>query len=249
MTLCFLLTSSSISFMIPLILPIIIFGWVYHFLVECRVGGVIEVRRKSVLAILVGIALAGTVHANMMPVSWQDVGCRQYPQVRVEIDLEHTSSSHSFVGFPGAADLDLRVFKSLAEANAGPAVETRPLQPRKASPGALSLCLYALIGLGLCRSGHWFKRPTFGFLPDWHHHRNPCQIWHSHAAGPKYLNSATAHGLIQPGCTATEGMPPYCRGAVLSLLRNTQFTPSVVPGSRGPPSMLERLFPACPRVV
>ena len=52
--------------------------------------------------------------------------------------------------------------------------------PRTASAslfGSLSLCLSALLGLGLCSFAHCVKKSSFGFILEWYRNGGPFQIW------------------------------------------------------------------------
>ncbi len=97
----------------------------------------------------------------------------------------------------------------------------------------MDLCLYALLGLGLCKSAPWVKRLHIGVIPEWYHHNAPAQIGHSYAIEPTCLCS-TAVCFVQPDCRAEDSVAPHRLRAVRSLGRASQSTLAVLP-SRAPP--------------
>jgi len=99
---------------------------------------------------------------------------------------------------------------------------------------SFDLCLYALIGLGICRSGHWLRRPSLGFVPDWYHNGGPFQIGHSHALAPGALCPVPVCCFVQPMCAEDASMSPHCLQAVVPLWQKSQFAPGTH-ASRGPP--------------
>lgn len=101
--------------------------------------------------------------------------------------------------------------------------------------GSVDLCLYALIGFGVLRSGHWVKRPSLGFVPEWYHTGGPDQIGHSHAVHPDLICVPTIC-FVQPDVIAEIILHQYDQGTILSLVRQSQYTPTVL-ASRAPPSM------------
>lgn len=98
-----------------------------------------------------------------------------------------------------------------------------------------TLCLYALLGLGLFKSAPWVKQISLGVVPGWYHDGGPFQVGHSHAIGPD-LCSAAMVCFVQPDCVTQDFLPQYFRATVASLLRKSLFTPNVI-APRGPPSI------------
>jgi hypothetical protein len=123
-----------------------------------------------------------------------------------------------------------------AQRSSEPSVETQAGPALAEGQGSFGLCLYALLGLGLCRSAPLVRKLSFGCIPDWYHHGGPFQIGHSHVIGPDCLCSATVVCFIQPDCTADGLSPQYYWGTIASLLQKSQFSPTAL-ASRGPPSM------------
>jgi hypothetical protein len=103
-------------------------------------------------------------------------------------------------------------------------------------PDSSSLCLYALMSLGLCSAPHWIRRLSLGFIPQWYHEGDPFQIGHSYAATPESLCSLQVCFLVPPDDQAEHLIPKYRLGAIMSLWRKLQFAPTVL-APRGPPNM------------
>lgn len=103
-------------------------------------------------------------------------------------------------------------------------------------PSSVGLCLYALVGLGLCGCPHWIRRLSFSHIPEWYHEGGPCQIGHSFAVSSESLCPVPVCCFVQPDWIAEEFEPQYRLRAIVSLWRKSQFVPDVV-ASRGPPEM------------
>lgn len=99
---------------------------------------------------------------------------------------------------------------------------------------SLGLCLYALFGLGLCKSAPWVKKVSLGVVPGWYHDGGPFRIGHSSAISPDCLCLAFPC-FQQPEDRAEDLQPIYCHNDVGTLWRASQFSPAVI-APRGPPS-------------
>ncbi len=193
-------------------------------------------RRKiltAVIGILVGIS---TVYADMTPVSRLDAEHQQPAHICGRADAKYTTLS-SPSNCLSVADLDLWSVEFLPEANPdiGQTSDMQNPQILTDGTGSFSLCLSALIGLGMFSSAHLVKRLSFSFVPEWYHNGGPLQIGHSHAM-PDSLCPVPVCCFIQPVCTVEDSLQQYRLRTVVSLWRKSQFTPTVlVP--RGPPNM------------
>jgi hypothetical protein len=194
------------------------------------------VGQKLVIAVVMALAAVSAVHADMMPVGLPEVVGPQSPPVCEQTPVQPMGIEGPCTHGPSAADLDLTSIELISEANAGVGqiCQTEPLQVLAYEPGSLNLCLYALIGLGLCRSAPWVKKLSFGFVPDWYHDGGPYQIGHSHAIGPEFLCCATVCCFIQPDCISEHLISQLYLGKVASLIRKSLFVPGRL-ASRGPP--------------
>jgi hypothetical protein len=187
---------------------------------------------RRVLFLIAGLAIAPAAFAGMMPASSHDVGVS-----RSQTDLQCTNALSLF-DCSGATGLDFWRGQLLPDTPVE-AQQNREIQHPQAltdGTGSLSLCLSALIGLGLCGSVHWVKKASFHFVPEWYHNGGPFQIGHSHAVNPNTLCSVPVYCFIQPVCTAPDIKPQYRLGAIVSLWRKSRCTPTVL-GSRAPPDM------------
>jgi hypothetical protein len=200
--------------------------------------------QKIVIVIIMGFGVGTAVYADMMPApSVNTSRGKSLPAVVSEYsrDTCHSSSLTCL----GTDELDLLPITAVSEskADAGQIYCTQPPEILADRQSSFALCLYALVGLGLCRSAPWAKKVSFCQIQDWYHHAGPYQIGHSHAIGPECLCSTTVC-FIQPDCTTEDFLPQDYWGTLASLLPKSLFTPNVL-APRGPPNMSERLVPVC----
>ena len=118
--------------------------------------------------------------------------------------------------------------------DAGQIRETRNVPILTDGQNSFSLCLYALLGLGLCKSVPLVRKVSFGYIPQWYHDGGPVQVGHSFAISPDCLCSAPVC-FVQPDGPAENPIPRYDFPTVVSRWRNSQLTPAVF-ASRAPPS-------------
>ena len=194
-------------------------------------------RRKLLIAVIGTLVVTAAVNADMIPVSKLDAGRWQAPRVCGRTDLQYTNLS-SPSRCPSVADLGLWSVQLLPQANADVRQTSEIQHPQISTDGvgSYSLCLYALIGLGLCRSAPFVRRLSFGFVPEWFHDGGPFQIGHSFAVSPESLCPAPASCFIQPVCTVQPLISQYRLRTIVSCWRKSQFAPLVL-ASRGPPNM------------
>ncbi len=195
-------------------------------------------KRELFITVIGALVLTSVVYADMVPVSQQDTGRRQSPSVCDKVNLYQNNLSDSY-NFPSIADLSSLSVGFLPQANADVSQNTEVQQPQILTdgPGSISLCLSALIGLGLCSSTHFVKRLSFSFIPEWYHNGGPFQIGHSYAVTPESLCPVPACCFVQPVCAVEDSLLKYrLRNTVVSLWRKSQFTPAVI-ASRGPPNL------------
>ena len=191
--------------------------------------------RIVVMVLTVGLA-AATVRADMMPVCSSDIGPQPVTRASSPAGPLHANPL-SLYGTPSIADLGIGPITCLPDVqpNLGLSTETRPVSVLGDDQGSFGLCLYALLGLGLCRSAPLMRKLSFGSIPDWYHHGGPFQVGHSHAIGPDLCWAAVVC-FVQPDCTRHDFLPQYYWGTIAPLWRKSLFSPNTLP-SRGPPSM------------
>ena len=189
---------------------------------------------KFLTALVGGLVVSVSVRADMVPI---DVGAevRQAARVCSEVPVQ----SADFVGlfdYQSVTDFKPQPIQLPAEAGCdlGQPSQTRPPQILTDGQSSLSLCLSALIGLGLCSSAHCLKKLHFGHIPEWYHNGGPSQIGHSLAVNPDSICPVPAYCFVQPTHAAEDLIPQYRSGTIVSLWRESQYTPDVI-ASRGPP--------------
>jgi len=100
---------------------------------------------------------------------------------------------------------------------------------------SVSLCLSALMSVGLFSSIHSARKLSFGFIPQWYHNGGPFQVGHSMAVCPNSVCSVPVCCFVQPILGVADIALQRHFGAVASLWRTSQFTPDLL-AARGPPA-------------
>ena len=194
--------------------------------------------KRTILVLFVVMVCTASVYADMMPVPTVSTERGKSPDVpRGRTDLHYADLSGTF-SYPNIPNLDLWPVALLPgpTADTGQTSELQNLRSFTDGPGSFALCLYALIGLGLCQAAPWVKKLSFEFIPEWYHDGGPFQIGHSHAVTPETLYPTPACSFVQPACLVESHIPQYSQRTIMSLWRKSQFTPDVI-ASRGPPNM------------
>ncbi|MEN6423734.1 MAG: hypothetical protein ABFE13_00110 [Phycisphaerales bacterium] len=189
---------------------------------------------KIIAMIIASLVVASSGYADMMSVSRPDPYTDPTPAVLCKMGRPWANP----LAYADSVDLGSLGLDLLPEAgrDAGQAACTVPLHILADRQSSLSLCLYALFGLGLCRSAPLVKKLSFGSIPSWYHDAGPSQIGHSLAISPDCLSRTLVGCLIQPDCTVESAVPHYRPGVILSLWRTSQFTPEAI-APRGPPAI------------
>lgn len=194
--------------------------------------------RKTVIAAVVVLAATAGVYADLTPTSPVQGG--EYEQASLQPD----DLSNSLLG-PSIVDLSM-LPGAFLPATATDVTEASQAQPPVeligSGQGSLDLCLYALAGLGLCRSGRWVKKISLGFVPEWYHDGGPYQVGHSHAIEPN-LCSSPAVCFVQPDHVANDSLPHSLTGTMASLWRRSEFTLAAL-ATRGPPHLMTKFVGA-----
>ena len=193
--------------------------------------------RRSFAAYVAALVLTGTAFADMMPASWPDAGSVATVSIGGRADLQPVDTAHLLAGL-SFTDLDLRsvAFLPKAGVDVAQALSSQPPAQLFANDrSSLELCLYALIGLGLCRTAPCMRKLHIGFTPDWYHSGGAHQVGHIYAIEWDSLSSPPAC-YVQPVYSSRDLFPQYHEGAIVSLLRGAQFTPGTLT-SRGPPNL------------
>jgi hypothetical protein len=192
--------------------------------------------KRQFIAFFVMLVGTVSVYADMMPMPTSNAEQGQLPCISCsQTDLQYPDLSSPF-NYTNVTDLDLWPAGLSPEptADTGQTSKVQNLRSFTDGTGSFALCLYALIGLGLCQAAPWVKKLSFEFIPEWYHDGGPFQIGHSHAVTPETLYPTPAYCFIQPACMVESHIPQYSLGTIVSLWRKSQFTPDVI-ASRGPP--------------
>ncbi len=192
-------------------------------------------RKTIVVAILGTLAVTATVSAEMVLVPGPEAQYGPLPSADRPPTRQGVIFSGSVVG-SGLAGLLPASIEFWPEPDADHEPADGPL-PEGLTEGhsSLDLCLYALIGLGLCRSAPRMRKLSLGGVPEWYHTGGPFQIGHSAAIAPDCLCSAQIC-FVQPGSGAQDPTPEYRGQTLICLWREAQFLPTIL-ASRGPPRM------------
>jgi len=194
--------------------------------------------KGTILVFFVVLVCTASVYADMMPVpaSSAERGESSYvPHGQTGFHYADLSGPFNYTNIP---NLDLWPVELLPEAVAdtGQTSELQNIRSFTDGPGSFALCLYALIGLGLCQAAPWVKKLSFEFLPEWYHDGGPFQIGHSHAITPETLYPTPACCFVQPANTVESNIPLYSQKTIMALWRKSQFTPEEI-ASRSPPAL------------
>ncbi len=187
--------------------------------------------RKTILSVAAIFVVAASAHAGLSPVCVVDGAS----DAAYTLDLAECQEVLLFCFSdrgPVAGDVVPHAERLAEMAQAEEAEQAITLKDGRSS---LDFCLYTLLGLGVLRSGHWVRRTSLGFIPEWYHSGAPQQIGHSHAVGPDAFCHA-AVCFVQPDVMPQRLMPLYDRGTIPSLVRTSQFISDVL-ASRAPPRL------------
>jgi hypothetical protein len=192
--------------------------------------------RSQILGLAAALLLAGAARADMVAVSRQDSERRPPRHVCSRMDFQQADSSGLYDSSV-TVDLEFRPVRFLPQPGVdyvGQTSQAPYAMELTGRPDSSSLCLYALMGLGLCAAPHWIRRLSCGFAPEWYHDGGPFQIGHSHAATPESLCSLQVCFLAPPDDLAEYLTPQHRLRILLSIWRKSHFTPTVL-APRGPP--------------
>ena len=194
------------------------------------------IERRDIFAAVFGVlVLIAPVYADLMPMSASDAGCPQ-PACSPKTTDPLQADESALPDCPGIADLGVLPIGPLPAANGDveAACETQTVPILSDGQNSFSLCLYALLGLGLCRTAPFVKKLHFGAIPEWYHDGGPSQVGHSLAISPDCLCPTPVCCFVQPESTVEDLAPQYDSGIISPLLRESLFTPTVL-ASRAPP--------------
>jgi len=193
--------------------------------------------REAILFALVGVlALTAPVSADIMSVGEPNVEFRPPgPTQELPAPLRpQPSRPAANAGLGQVSTVSFQFWPEGPDMDLAPAREGVPWPSLTERHGSLELCLYALMGLGLCRSAPWMKKLSLAGVPEWYHTGGPLQIGHSLAIPPDCLCAAQV-SFVQPDSRVEDAAPEHRGQMRICLWRKSQFIPTIL-ASRGPPS-------------
>jgi len=194
-------------------------------------------RRRQILSVVCALLFAGFARADMTPVCKPDVERSPSQSVGGRSDVRQSNLTglydRSIVDFElGSIDLSSDNNTVIDQPTRVP----HHTMDLTGGPSSFSLCLYALLGLGLCGAPQWLKKLHLGHLPEWYHDGGPFQVGHSFAATPESLYKLQICDFIPPEDMAEFLIPHYRLRTIISCWRPSQYTPETL-AARGPPNM------------
>ena len=191
--------------------------------------------RKPIAAVVGALAIAGMACADMMPVSRYNTPERHSLCVSTQANVQPVHLPSTFNYFR-LTDLDVRrvEFLTVAEVDVRQTLQTQHSLNLTDAPSSFNLCLYAFMGLALCRSAPWIKKLSIDYVPKWFHDGDPFPIGHSHIVTPESQCCVPVCCFIQPVSTTERLIPHYRLRTIVSLWWKSQFTLDVIT-PRGPP--------------
>ena len=193
-------------------------------------------RRTIIITAAVALIVAEGVLADMMPVCQLDTDTERASGGCDQAERRGASSYGLFDRGCSITDLSLSSISPLPEtrADGGTGRATQLALTLTERSSSFDYCLYALLGLGLCYSGHWVRWSSLDLVPQWYPDGGSFQVGHSLAASPKTLCSAPVCCFVQPDYTVGDSVAPFRPDETASLWRQSQFAPAAL-AARGPP--------------
>ena len=199
--------------------------------------------KKLILVAVCMWFVTPVVYGDMTPLSRLSYAYQDPSQnLRSEEILLHGDLSDKIV-FSGVINVNYNSFGLISESNTGieQNSKNRHMLISRPDSGSRSLCLYTLIGLGLCSSVTWVKKISFGFIPQWYHEGGPHQVGHSYAVMPGTLKSVPICCFLRSDYIGESLLSRYYKGIGISFLRNSLYTQDML-SYRGPPNSAKRIF-------
>jgi hypothetical protein len=188
---------------------------------------------KVVLVTIATLVAAPWVCADMTPVPCRTAGDPTSVSACHPADDQPWGSFNLPCSVIGGVDSVPVGFFAEVQGDAVQVSEPRPACILVDRQDSFGLCLYALLGLGLCKSAPCFKKMHIAFVPDWFHSGGPHQIGHSYSLDWDSLSAPVV--CCAPSDHSPGQLSPPCRKCVIvALWRVSQFT-SCALISRGPP--------------
>jgi hypothetical protein len=188
------------------------------------------------MAVLVTTATcvaASAVCADMTPMFWPTAGSPWVSPCRPADDRAYVCPNWVCLALP---DVDAIPIGSLARIQVDATRAPDPLQPSILvdTQDSLSLCLYALLSFGVCRSAPWVRKLSLGGIPAWHPDGDFLQVGRHRVLSPDYLTVVPIYCLIQTDCAIRDSVVQRCRRTTRSFPQCLLSIPCAI-ASRAPP--------------
>lgn len=191
--------------------------------------------RRLISGLTGALFFAGIVRGDIVPMFMLDTGRLQPLCVCERTEVEPTNLSYLYdSSIVDGFSLGTIQFLPMTGGDIGQSVKMPHSIELKGEPGSISLCLYSLMGLGLCSVHNWIRRLSLNHITEWYHNGGPFQIGHSLAVSPESLCSAPAYCFVEPDGTMERLTPQIRLRTIVSSWRQSQFTPDII-APRGPP--------------
>ena len=195
---------------------------------------------RFITAIIAILVVSATCNADFIAATRLEFDPTQSVSEHNQVDSQQLDSSFILSFSNGSEITSLGALSVAALPETGQAdqlpYDVEVLHSPKHEPGSLQMCLYALLGLGLCKVAPCLNKLSCSAVPEWYHDGGPWQIGHSLAVSPETLNPISVYCFVQPDNTIKLPLANHQYGAMQPLLRKSLFTPCVL-SSRGPPCM------------
>jgi hypothetical protein len=189
--------------------------------------------RKFVACVIVGLAVAGTARADVMPFQTSKTQLSEEPALCCRSEQRAVLGPFLDPSARATADSARRDLYGIADGSQL-GINSEPVHVLTEGSDSFGLCLYALLGLGLCKSAPWLRKLSLGPIPDWYHDGGPFQIGHSVALSPQ-CSCDSLICFVQPQGSCDDPLPQYQRQTLFCLWRRSQSIPAA-DAPRGPPS-------------
>ncbi len=178
------------------------------------------------------LSASAVARGDMVPVSMKDPGSSA-----IRTTLPQSSDSRTAFQYQGFAYLELRSNKFI-DAGTDQDASSLPqdVQVLSDDMSSLTLCMSALLSMGLYYSAHHMRKFSLSNIPEWYHSGGPLQIGHGLAIAPENISLSPVCIFEQPVVATRTLIPDLRHGIIASLWRESQFTPDAV-APRGPPHL------------
>lgn len=178
--------------------------------------GIVE-KRKIITAILAALLVGASAQADLMPARGLETGILHLRPASPGREQTYGQVTIRLAGLEVADRNSLPWERWNAESTPSePVGEPSHLYVLADRRDSASLCLCALLGLGLCKAAPCVKRFSWGAFPSWYYEGGPYQIGHSLVISPECDDLAPVC-FTEPPCRGRD-FPRRCSPEVVGAL-------------------------------